>query len=70
VKIYLDRDNILTQIDGSTSIHPQTVFTESDASRAILLLDTLGFDILVFGWWENGIVWETNRPDQGQITEV
>jgi hypothetical protein len=68
--MHICRDNILTQPNGSTSTHKATEFTERDATAAILLLDTLGYDILLFGWWENGELRAIDRKSKSKGTEV
>lgn len=48
----LDRDGVLKEprIEGGCQLHEAVRFTAEDATAAILLLDRLGFDILLFGW--------------------
>ncbi len=57
-KLLIDRDNIILHPRGGSHIHPATEFSTKDMTAALILLDTLGYDILIFGWLEvdNGFI--------------
>lgn len=48
-----DRDGILKTTEGGTRIHPDVQFSEEDAYSALLLLQRMELDMLIFGWEED-----------------
>ena len=60
-KSLIDRDGVLLDLIVGDRLHPRVEFSEQDATQAILLLNQIGFDTLIFGWKEtNGELRETD----------
>lgn len=52
-KRLVDQNGILKVLEGGTRIHPDVAFSEEDAYSALLLLQQMDLDMLIFGWEED-----------------
>lgn len=56
---------VLLSPRGSADISDETEFSLADATGSVLLLDHLGFDLLLFGWQPHGRLHTHEWPDEG-----
>lgn len=66
----IDRNGVLLHPVSGSRIHPDTELSEQDATAALLLLAELDYDMLIFGWEDDGEFWDVDRGSQKPIREV